>query len=241
MAANWPTKSANTSSATTSRDAPIISDAEFDALLRRARRARGRAPGAAHPRFADPAGRRRRLRHRLHLGRAPRANAEPGQRVRPENWRLGRPRPRTRSVADRALPVRAQDRRRRAGPGLPRRPAGAGATRGDGRTGEDVTLNARTIDDVPERLTATDEFPIPQVLEVRGEVFFRLADFEALNASLVEEGKAPFANPRNSAAGSLRQKDPGGHRAPQAADDLPRLGPHRGLPRRPRCTTPTAR
>ncbi|GBE66337.1 DNA ligase A [Mycobacterium sp. MFM001] len=82
------------------------------------------------------------------------------------------------------------------------------ATRGDGRTGEDVTLNARTIDDVPERLTAGDDYPVPDVLEVRGEVFFRLADFEALNAALVEDGKTPFANPRNSAAGSLRQKDP---------------------------------
>ncbi|ATI33673.1 DNA ligase (NAD(+)) LigA [Rhodococcus sp. H-CA8f] len=82
------------------------------------------------------------------------------------------------------------------------------ATRGDGRTGELVTLNALTINDIPERLTATDEFPIPSLLEVRGEVFFRLEDFAALNASLVEEGKAPFANPRNSAAGSLRQKNP---------------------------------
>ena len=82
------------------------------------------------------------------------------------------------------------------------------ATRGDGRTGEDVTLNARTIDDVPERLTASDEFPTPAVLEVRGEVFFRVADFEELNAGLVAEGKPPFANPRNSAAGSLRQKNP---------------------------------
>ena len=82
------------------------------------------------------------------------------------------------------------------------------ATRGDGRTGEDVTNNARTIEDVPERLTPNDDHPIPEVLEVRGEVFFRVADFEALNAALVEDGKAPFANPRNSAAGSLRQKDP---------------------------------
>ncbi|KUH92587.1 DNA ligase (NAD(+)) LigA [Mycobacterium sp. IS-1556] len=82
------------------------------------------------------------------------------------------------------------------------------ATRGDGRTGEDVTLNARTIDDVPERLTGTKEFPVPKVLEVRGEVFFRVADFEELNAGLVAEGKPPFANPRNSAAGSLRQKSP---------------------------------
>ena len=83
-----------------------------------------------------------------------------------------------------------------------------GATRGDGRTGEDVTLNARTIDDIPHVLTGTDEYPVPALLEVRGEVFFRLEDFEALNASLVAEGKAPFANPRNSAAGSLRQKNP---------------------------------
>jgi DNA ligase (NAD+) len=83
-----------------------------------------------------------------------------------------------------------------------------GATRGDGRTGEDVTLNARTIDDIPHILTGTDEYPVPALLEVRGEVFFRLEDFEALNASLVAEGKAPFANPRNSAAGSLRQKNP---------------------------------
>ncbi len=82
------------------------------------------------------------------------------------------------------------------------------ATRGDGRIGEDVTLNARTIDDVPERLAASDDYPVPKVLEVRGEVFFRLTDFEALNAALVADGKSPFANPRNSAAGSLRQKDP---------------------------------
>ena len=82
------------------------------------------------------------------------------------------------------------------------------ATRGDGRTGEDVTLNARTIDDVPVKLTGSKEFPLPRVLEVRGEVFFRVADFEELNAGLVAEGKPPFANPRNSAAGSLRQKNP---------------------------------
>ena len=82
------------------------------------------------------------------------------------------------------------------------------ATRGDGRVGEDVTLNARTIGDIPETLTAAEGFPIPKVLEVRGEVFFMVADFAALNANLVEDGKAPFANPRNSAAGSLRQKNP---------------------------------
>ena len=75
------------------------------------------------------------------------------------------------------------------------------ATRGDGRTGEDVTLNARTIDDIPATLTASADRPVPTLLEVRGEVFFRLEDFAELNARLVAEGKAPFANPRNSAAG----------------------------------------
>ncbi|MFT4087387.1 MAG: NAD-dependent DNA ligase LigA, partial [Gordonia sp. (in: high G+C Gram-positive bacteria)] len=83
-----------------------------------------------------------------------------------------------------------------------------GVTRGDGRTGEDVTLNARTITNVPHELIAAPGRPVPELLEVRGEVFFRIEDFEALNASLVADGKAPFANPRNSAAGSLRQKNP---------------------------------
>jgi DNA ligase (NAD+) len=83
-----------------------------------------------------------------------------------------------------------------------------GLTRGDGRSGEDVTLNLRTVRDIPDRLTGSAEFGVPELLEVRGEVFFRLADFTELNAALVAAGKPAFANPRNSAAGSLRQKDP---------------------------------
>jgi DNA ligase (NAD+) len=81
----------------------------------------------------------------------------------------------------------------------------SGATRGDGRTGEDVTLNVRTIKSIPNELKGKN---LPSFLEVRGEVYFRVEDFEELNAQLVEAGKDPFSNPRNSAAGSLRQKDP---------------------------------
>ncbi len=78
-------------------------------------------------------------------------------------------------------------------------------TRGDGRTGEDVTLNVRTVDGVPTELHGDD---VPELVEIRGEVFFPIEAFGELNAGLVEAGKPPFANPRNAAAGSLRQKDP---------------------------------
>jgi DNA ligase (NAD+) len=78
-------------------------------------------------------------------------------------------------------------------------------TRGNGVTGEDVTLNVRTISGVPHQLTGDD---VPELMEVRGEVYFPVEGFADLNAKLVEAGKAPFANPRNTAAGSLRQKDP---------------------------------
>jgi DNA ligase (NAD+) len=83
-----------------------------------------------------------------------------------------------------------------------------GATRGDGYTGEDITPNIRTIADIPQILKPDADLPVPELLEVRGEVYFPVAKFADLNASLVEAGKAPFANPRNAAAGSLRQKDP---------------------------------
>src|SRR4051812_32073919 len=81
-------------------------------------------------------------------------------------------------------------------------------TRGDGRTGEDVTPNVRTIDSVPTRLTGTAEHPVPDLVEVRGEVFLPVQAFERLNATMADAGRPMFANPRNAAAGSLRQKDP---------------------------------
>ncbi|WP_204018055.1 NAD-dependent DNA ligase LigA [Sphaerimonospora thailandensis] len=80
-----------------------------------------------------------------------------------------------------------------------------GATRGDGRTGDDITPNVRTLRDVPDRLVGDD---VPDLVEVRGEVFLPVEGFKRLNEQLMDAGRPPFANPRNSAAGSLRQKDP---------------------------------
>ena len=190
------------------RDAPIISDAEFDQLLRRLGELEDQHPELRTPdsptQLVGGAGFATDFTSADHLERmlsldnvfsaeefdawAARIRAEVGSPV-PFLCEL--------KIDGVALALVYRDGR------LVR-----AATRGDGRTGEDVTLNARTIADVPERLTPADGYPLPDVLEVRGEVFFRLADFEALNAALVEDGKTPFANPRNSAAGSLRQKDP---------------------------------
>ena len=80
-----------------------------------------------------------------------------------------------------------------------------GATRGNGLEGEDVTSNLRTIRSLPLRLR---EGPHPSTAEIRGEIYFPLSGFERVNRQRSEEGAAPFANPRNAAAGALRQLDP---------------------------------
>jgi DNA ligase (NAD+) len=82
-----------------------------------------------------------------------------------------------------------------------------GVTRGDGRVGEDVTNNVRTIRAIPQRLSGTDDHPVPAYVEVRGEVFFPTQAFEEFNKAWAEAGNTPFSNPRNAAAGSLRMKD----------------------------------
>src|SRR5262245_2789057 len=83
-----------------------------------------------------------------------------------------------------------------------------GATRGDGRRGEEITVNLRTIDAIPLSLHLSRDEDAPPVLEVRGEVYMPLSGFRALNERLVAEGKKATPNPRNAAAGSLRQKNP---------------------------------
>ncbi len=92
------------------------------------------------------------------------------------------------------------------------------ATRGDGRVGEDVTSNVRFIPAIPARLfTSTDGPPLPRLLEVRGEVYFPVADFANLNSQLLDLGRSPFANPRNAGAGTLRQRVEGRERELGAA------------------------
>ena len=123
------------------------------------------------------------------------------------------------------------------------------ATRGDGRTGEDVTPNIRTISAIPARLKGSGR---PAVLEVRGEVFMPVEAFGKLNESLLDAGKPAFANPRNSAAGSLRQKDPRvtasralrrhrpRHRPCRPGGTTPGIPPLPGAAARPPGETPTS-
>ncbi len=189
-------------------DAPTVSDAEYDALRRRYNEIEARFPdlrtleslslkvGAAPARgFA-------KLRHRVPMLSLDNAFSEEDVRDFVERIRRF-----LRLAADEAIVFMAEPKID--GLSMSLRYEGGGlvsaATRGDGTEGEDVTANIRTLEDVPKRLKGRH---IPDVCEVRGEVYMTKHAFLALNKRQAETGGQIFANPRNSAAGSLRQKDP---------------------------------
>lgn len=187
-------------------DAPVMTDAEFDALKRRNAAIEARFPAlkrADSPTEqvgAPPAEGFRKIRHAVRMLSLANAFSEDDLREFDARIRrhLGLP-------GDAPLAYTAEPKIDGLSLSL-RYEAGAlihAATRGDGETGEDVTANAATIDEIPRRLTGA-----PELLEVRGEVYMRHADFQALNARAAETGGRTFANPRNAAAGSLRQLDP---------------------------------
>ncbi len=183
-------------------DAPVVSDAEFDALMRELQ-----AIEDAHPELRTPDSPTQTV------GGAPSATFAPVVHRRPmtsldnvfsedefDRWiaRATKAEPVNSWLCELKIDGLALDLVYLNGRLV------SAATRGDGRVGEDVTANVRTIASIPQRLVGD----APEVVEVRGEVFMRPEDFAQLNEGLVAAGKAPFANPRNSAAGSLRQKDP---------------------------------
>jgi DNA ligase (NAD+) len=191
-------------------DAPKISDAEYDALMNRLRELE-----TAHPELVAPDSPTKRvggeaqaqfvkIRHPapiLSLG-----NAFSGDEVRAWHERIRKLLP-----ADKKLQFVVEPKI----DGLTvvlhyeNGPFTLGATRGDGEIGEDITRNLRTVPSVPLRIPVHSDAPAPpRHLVVRGEVYMRISDFEALNRSQMQKGEKTFANPRNAAAGSLRQLDP---------------------------------
>jgi DNA ligase (NAD+) len=188
-------------------DAPSVSDAEYDALRQRFNAIEKRFPefvSADSPSQkvgAAPSGRFRKVRHAIPMLSLDNAFAE--QDVRDFADRIARflklPDDKIDFSAEPKIDGLSMSLRYEGGELV------TAATRGDGAEGEDVTANIRTLEDVPERLKGRN---VPDVCEVRGEVYMTKKAFLALNKKQVEAGEAPFANPRNSAAGSLRQKDP---------------------------------
>src|SRR5215468_8740362 len=188
-------------------DAPAITDAEYDTLRQRFNAIEKRFPelvtaeSPSQKIGAAPSGRFRKVRHALPMLSLDNAFAE--EDVRDFVGRIVR----FLKLADDRIDFSAEPKIDGLSMSL-RYEAGeliTAATRGDGAEGEDVTANIRTLEDVPQKLKGRN---VPDVCEVRGEVYMTKKAFLALNKKQVEAGEAPFANPRNSAAGSLRQKDP---------------------------------
>jgi DNA ligase (NAD+) len=190
-----------------SDDAPEISDADFDALVRRNAAIEARFPdlvradSPARAVGAAPEGPLAKVAHALPMLSLDNAFAD--EEVRDF---VGRVRRFLKLGDDAEVALTAEPKIDGLSCSL-RYEKGAlvlAATRGDGSVGEDVTPNARTIADIPQRLRGA----APDIFEIRGEVYMSKADFAALNARQAEAGGKIFANPRNAAAGSLRQKDP---------------------------------
>lgn len=189
-------------------DAPTITDAEYDQLLRELRELEAAHPGLVTPDSptqrigAEPATQFAKVEHLAPMYSLDNAFSE--EELRAWEDRNARIAAEVRSagylaelkIDGTAVSLRYQD-------GMLVR----GATRGNGRIGEDITANIRTLRDVPLRLRA-GSVPIPALLEVRGEVYMPLSGFRALNERRAEAGEAAFANPRNAASGALRQLDP---------------------------------
>jgi DNA ligase (NAD+) len=191
------------------QDAPVVDDATYDALRRRNRAIEARFPALVRPDSPEarvgvaPSSGFRKVRHAipmLSLGNAfsDEDVAEFVRSVRSFIRELANP--------ETELPILAEPKIDGLSCSLryERGRLVQAATRGDGAEGEDVTPNVATIDDVPQRLHGT----APDVLEIRGEVYMERASFDAMNARRAEAGEPLFANPRNAAAGSLRQLDP---------------------------------
>src|SRR5438552_8193443 len=188
-------------------DAPSVSDAEYDVLRQRFNAIEKRFPelvSADSPSQkigAAPSGRFKKVRHAVPMLSLDNAFAE--EDVRDFVGRIARflklPDDKIDFSAEPKIDGLSMSLRYEGGELI------TAATRGDGAEGEDVTANIRTLEDVPQKLKGRN---IPDICEVRGEVYMTKKAFLALNKKQVEAGEAPFANPRNSAAGSLRQKDP---------------------------------